>query len=278
MVSQIKLKDILAYVGQFAPWELAEPWDNVGLMVGNPDQEATGVLIALDPTLQVIEEAILEKANIILTHHPLIFHPLKSINTATPIGQFLKKALVHDIAVVSCHTNLDIISDGVSDALARALYLRNTRPLNLTGKRPDQGFGKVGNLPTPMQGESFIHFVAQRLNLQAMMIAGPQPETVSTIAVCGGSGSDLAEAALQAGADIYITAELKHSVARWAEDNGLCVIDAGHFATENIIIPSLLARMTAFFAENNNPAPVIASQRQNSPLRFYIAENMPTNT
>lgn len=277
MVSPIKLKDILAYVGQFAPWELAEPWDNVGLMVGNPDQEATGVLIALDPTLQVIEEAILKKANIILTHHPLIFHPLKSINTATPIGQFLKKALVHDIAVVSCHTNLDIISDGVSDALARALYLRNTRPLNLTGNRPDQGFGKVGNLPTPMQGKSFIHFVAQRLNLQAMMIAGPQPETVSTIAVCGGSGSDLAEAALQAGADIYITAELKHSVARWAEDNGLCVIDAGHFATENIIIPSLLARMTAFFAENNNPAPVIASQRQNSPLRFYIAENMPTN-
>jgi dinuclear metal center YbgI/SA1388 family protein len=277
MVSPIKLKDILAYVGQFAPWELAEPWDNVGLMVGNPDQEATGVLIALDPTLQVIEEAILKKANIILTHHPLIFHPLKSINTATPIGQFLKKALAHDIAVVSCHTNLDIISDGVSDALARALYLLNTRPLNLTGNRPDQGFGKVGNLPTPMQGKSFIHFVAQRLNLQVMMIAGPQPETVSTIAVCGGSGSDLAEAAVQSGADIYITAELKHSVARWAEDNGLCVIDAGHFATENIIIPSLLARMTAFFAENNNPAPVIASQRQSSPLRFHIVENMPTN-
>ncbi|MBU4262306.1 MAG: Nif3-like dinuclear metal center hexameric protein [Proteobacteria bacterium] len=276
MVSPIKLKDILAYVGQFAPWELAEPWDNVGLMIGNPDQEATGVLIALDPTRQVIEEAILKKANIILTHHPLIFHPLKSINTATPIGQFLKKALAHDIAVVSCHTNLDIISDGVSDALARVLYLHNTRPLTLTGNRPDQGFGKLGNLPKPMQGGAFINFVVQRLQLEAMMIAGPLPETVSTIAVCGGSGSDLAEAALLAGADVYITAELKHSVARWAEDNRLCVIDAGHFATENIIIPSLLARMTAFFSENNNPAPVMASQRQNSPLRFYIAENMPT--
>jgi len=276
MVSPIKLKDILAYVGQFAPWELAEPWDNVGLMVGNPDLEATGMLIALDPTLQVLEEAIQKKANIILTHHPLIFHPLKKVNTATPIGQFLKKALVHDIAVVSCHTNLDIISDGVSDALARVLYLHNTRPLTLTGNRPDQGFGKVGNLPKPMQGAAFIHFVAQRLKLEAMMIAGPLPATVSTIAVCGGSGSDLAEAALQAGADVYITAELKHSVARWAEDNGLCAIDAGHFATENIIITSLLARMTAFFAKNNNPAPVMASQRQNSPLRFYIAENMPT--
>ncbi|MCK9295907.1 MAG: Nif3-like dinuclear metal center hexameric protein [Desulfobulbaceae bacterium] len=276
MVSPIKLKDILAYVGQFAPWELAEPWDNVGLMVGSPDLEATGMLIVLDPTLQALEEAIQKKINIILTHHPLIFHPLKSINTATPIGQFLKKALTHDIAVVSCHTNLDIISNGVSDALARVLYLHNTRPLTLTGNRPDLGFGKVGNLPKPMQGEAFIHFVAQRLKLEAMMLAGPLPATVSAIAVCGGSGSDLAEAALQAGADVYITAELKHSVARWAEDNGLCVIDAGHFATENIIIPSLLARMTAFFAENNNPAPVMASQRQHSPLRFYIAENMPT--
>lgn len=277
MVSPIKLKDILAYVGQFAPWELAEPWDNAGLMVGNPDQEATGVLIALDPTLPVIEEAILKKANIILTHHPLIFHPLKSINTATPLGQFLKKALGHDIAVVSCHTNLDIISDGVSDALARALYLRNTRPLQLTGQRADQGFGKIGTLPTPMPAESFIHFVAQRLKLAGMMIAGPQPQTVSTVAVCGGSGSELAEAAAQAGADIYITAELKHSMARWAEDNGLCVIDAGHFATENVIIPSLLARLTAFFAQNNNPAPVFASQRQNSPLRFHIFDTMSTN-
>ncbi|MBU0907953.1 MAG: Nif3-like dinuclear metal center hexameric protein [Proteobacteria bacterium] len=276
MVSPIKLKDILAYVGRFAPWELAEPWDNVGLMVGNPDQEATGLLIALDPTRQVLEEAILKKTNIILTHHPLIFHPLKSINTATPIGQFLKKALAHDIAVVSCHTNLDIISDGVSDALARVLYLHNTRPLTLTGNRPDQGFGKIGNLPKPMQGRAFIHFVTQRLKLEAMMLAGPLPETVSTIAVCGGSGSDLADAALQARADVYITAELKHSVARWAEENGLCIIDAGHFATENIIIPFLLARMTAFFAENNHPAPVMVSQRQNSPLRFYIAENMPT--
>lgn len=154
--------------------------------------------------------------------------------------------------------------------------MHNTRPLTLTGNRPDQGFGKIGNLPKPMQGRAFIHFVTQRLKLEAMMLAGPLPETVSTIAVCGGSGSDLADAALQARADVYITAELKHSVARWAEENGLCIIDAGHFATENIIIPFLLARMTAFFAENNHPAPVMVSQRQNSPLRFYIAENMPT--
>ncbi|MEW6521412.1 MAG: Nif3-like dinuclear metal center hexameric protein [Thermodesulfobacteriota bacterium] len=276
MASPIKLKDILAYLGRFAPWDLAESWDNVGLMLGNPDQEATGMLIALDPTLQVLEEAILKKTNIILTHHPLIFHPLKSINTATPLGKFLQKALAHDIAVISCHTNLDIISDGVSDALARALDLRNTRPLQPAGSRPDQGFGKVGNLPAPMQGEPFFQFVAQRLRLQAMLIAGPRPATISTIAVCGGSGSDLAGAAFTAGADIYITAELKHAVARWAEDNGLCVIDAGHFATENIVIPTLLARMTAFFAENNNPAPVLTSQRQISPLRFHIADNMPT--
>ena len=131
-------------------------------------------------------------------------------------------------------------------------------------------------LPSAMQGESFFPFVAQRLKLEGMMIAGPRPEMVSTIAVCGGSGSDLAGAALKAGADIYITAELKHAVARWAEDNGLCVIDAGHYATENLIIPALLERMTAFFAENNQPVPVFASLRQHSPLRFYISENLST--
>lgn len=276
MVLPIKLKDLLVYLGQLAPWELAEPWDNVGLMIGDPGQEITGLLIALDPTLQVLEEAILKKANTILTHHPLIFHPLKSINTATPSGQFLKKAFNHEIAVISCHTNLDIISDGVSDALARALDLRNCRPLKPAGTDGKMGFGKIGFLPAPMKGEAFLRHTEQQLNLQGLLLAGPLPQSVSTVAVCGGSGSDFADTALQSGADVYITAELKHSVARWAEDSNFCIIDAGHFATENIMIPALHKKICAFFSENNNPVPVFASQIQNSPLRFHISKDMST--
>ncbi|MBI5556605.1 MAG: Nif3-like dinuclear metal center hexameric protein [Deltaproteobacteria bacterium] len=274
MASPIKLKEILAYLGRFAPWELAETWDNVGLMIGNPDQEATGVLVALDPTLPLIEEAIHKKANIILTHHPLIFHPIKSINTATPSGQFLKKALAYDIAVISCHTNLDLIDDGVSEALACALDLLNTHPLAPSASgQPGIGFGKVGNLPLPMTGAFFKDFVAQRLGLKVLTIAGSLPASIKTIAVCGGSGSDLAEAALKSGADVYITAEIKHAVARWAEENGLCIIDGGHFATENLIIPRLVAKISAFLAQTDTAVPVTASPSQNSPLRYYIYEN-----
>ena len=273
MVSAIKLQDILAYLGRFAPWELAEPWDNVGLMIGSPAQEVTGVLVALDPTLQVLEEAIRQKINIILTHHPLIFHPLKSINTATPTGQFLQRALQHDIAVISSHTNLDVIGNGVSDALACALDLRDTRPLQPTGQ-PGQGFGKVGNLPTPMDSAVFLHYAARRLQVEGLLIAGSPPATVATVAVCGGSGSDLAEAALKAGAQIFITAELKHSVARWAEESGLCILDGGHFATEHIIIPRLVSLLTDFFHQNNTAAPVVAAQRQDNPLRYYISNTI----
>ncbi len=276
MVSPIKLKDFLAYLGRFAPWELAESWDNVGLMIGNPDQEITGLLIALDPTLQILEEAILKKANTILTHHPLIFHPLKAINTATPSGRFLQKALCNNIAVVSCHTNLDIISEGVSAALAHALCLNVNRPLKPSGSERDHGFGRIGSLPEPMSGEDFLLFAAEQLRLQGFTIAGPLPEIVSSIAVCGGSGSDFASDAFFEGVDIYITAEVKHSVARWAEENKFCIIDAGHFPTENVIIHSLLERIAAFFAENNNPAPVFASEIQDSPLRFHISDYMYT--
>ena len=274
MASAIKLQDILAYLGRFAPWELAEPWDNVGLMIGSPGQEVTGVLIALDPTLQVLEEAIRHKINTILTHHPLIFHPLKSINTATPTGQFLQRALQHDIAVISSHTNLDIIGTGVSDALACALDLRDTSPLQPTGGQPGQGFGKVGNLPAPMPGADFPRYAARCLRVEGLLIAGSPPATVATIAVCGGSGSDLAEVAFKAGAQIYITAELKHSVARWAEESGLCILDCGHFATENIIIPRLVSLLTDFFQQNDNAAPVVAAQKQDNPLRYYIANNI----
>lgn len=269
MASPIKLKELLSFLGRLAPWDLAESWDNVGLMIGNPDQEVTGVVVALDPCLPVLDEAIAAHANTILTHHPFFFHPLKSINTATPQGKFLKKALQHDIAVISCHTNLDIIATGVSDALADMVELQDTAPLAAAGKEEGQGFGKVGTLKTPLEGTKFVKLVAERLNLTALPMSGPLPETVTTVAVCGGSGSELAQAALTAGCQVYITAELKHATSRWAEENGLCILDGGHFATEKVIIPRLTDALTTFFTQQNQTVPILASGQEN-PLRFYI--------
>lgn len=274
MSSPLLLKDILTFLGEFAPWELAETWDNVGLMVGNPDQNVEGVLVALDPSLSLLDEAIESKANIILTHHPLIFHPLKSINTASPFGKLLKKALNHNIAIVSCHTNLDIIGNGVSDALSSTLGLQKTQPLTTKGTDQTLGFGKVGDLVSPMAGSSFLKFVAEKLGLTGLPVAGSLPESITRVAVCGGSGSELAETAQSSGAQIFITAEVKHSIARWAEENGLCIIDAGHFATENIIIPRLVTELKDFLAEKNKQIPVLASTIQSNPLRLHFFKDM----
>lgn len=268
-VEKVKLEEILSFLGRLAPWELAESWDNVGLMIGDPDQNVTGVLAALDPTLPVLEEAIARNCNTIVTHHPLIFHPLKSINTGQPPGIFLKKALKNDIAVISCHTNLDLIDAGVSNALAETIGLEITGPLRQAGTDPGQGYGKIGHLPAPASGRNFLRQVAVSLKLPGFPVYGALPESVERVAVCGGSASDLAETALTAGAQVFITAEVKHAVSRWAEEKGLCIIDAGHYGTENVIIPYLVDRLHHFLTEKKQTAPVLASRRQNSPLSYY---------
>lgn len=269
MASRLKLKDILDFLGRFAPWDLAESWDNVGLMVGDPEQEVRGVLVALDPTMPVIDEALERGANIILTHHPLIFHPIKSINTATPFGRIFRKILSHELAVASCHTNLDIIEEGVSASLAHLFNLQNTIPLVPVGE-PGRGFGKIGNLPEAMTSATFLRLLASRLKLTTITLAGPLPQTIKRVALCGGSGSEFAEKALQTGADIYLTAELKHATARWAEENRFCIVDASHFATENTVIPDLVSKLQHLMNQNNSTAPVMASQGQTSPLHHYF--------
>ena len=270
MEHSLKLKELLTFLDTIAPLDTAEEWDNVGLMIGDPAQHITGVLIALDPTLEVVEEAIDLRANTIITHHPLFFHPLQSIRTDTPFGHLLKKALSNDIAIIGCHTNLDVAWGGVSDALADTLNLKDLALLAITDKEHSQGFGRIGFLSPPMDGDAFLRHVTNTLHLPALPIAGKLPSKVSRVAVCGGSGSDLAEKALQAGADIYISGEIKHSTARWAEENKFCIIDAGHYATENIIVSKLVNTISSFVSKKNYQAPVLASQTQRSPMSYFI--------
>lgn len=269
MSSLIKLKEFLDFLESRAPLESAESWDNVGLMTGSPQQDVTGVLIGLDPTPDLIREAHRLKINTILTHHPLIFKPLSSIRTDTSKGQILKTALTHDIAVISLHTNLDIAAGGVNDALATRLDLQDVQVLVEKDDQPGTGFGRIGCLSPPLDKTSFLKMVADRLDLPALVYAGSLPEQVDRVAVCGGSASDLAEKAFEAGAQVYITSELKHSVARWAEENGFCIIDGGHYATENVIVPSLVDEIKSYFAEQKKDIPVRASQEQKSPYSYF---------
>ncbi len=275
MAQKLSLKTLLAAIDEMAPFSLAETWDNVGLMVGDPAQEVEGILLALDPTEEVLAEAIASQANTLITHHPPIFHPLKNIRLDNPTGRLLAQALQHNISIISCHTNLDIVHDGVSDAMAKGIELGNLQPLTTQQTPGDDnsatmGFGRIGTLPTPLSAKDFLHLLMTALKTPVLQVAGNCPEKVKTVALCGGSGSDLTETALNKGAQVYITAEVKHSVARWAEASDFCVIDAGHFSTENQIIPLFADLLDNSLRAKGSSTPIQISSKQSNPFKGVV--------
>ncbi len=229
-----QIKDILHILERFAPADLAENWDNVGLLVGTPEGDVHKILIGLDPTNALVDEAISCSANAIITHHPVIFRPLSAIHTDNPEGRLLQKALANDIHIIACHTNLDSAADGVNDVLGKALGLEQLVPLqpNPAVENNNQGLGRIGMYESPITSEEFLGRIFSVLKLETVNIAGVIPDHIQKVALCGGSGSDLAGAAYARGADIYLSAEIKHSTAVWAGEVGFAIIDGTHYATE----------------------------------------------
>lgn len=239
-----RIIDILNNLELNAPFQLAESWDNVGLLIGNPEQTVTGVIAGLDPTNELIDEAINTGCNTIITHHPVIFKPLASINTGTPEGILLQKILSHNIAIIGYHTNFDSAEEGVSDVLSNRLGLSKLRPLLVPPGAPKgTGLGRVGSYDRSLTAGDFTKRLLAALELKGVQMTGRLPETITTVAVCGGSGSDFAKTAFQHGVDVYISAEIKHSTAIWARENNFCIVDGTHYATEKPAVALLIKRL-----------------------------------
>jgi dinuclear metal center YbgI/SA1388 family protein len=272
-MGNMRVKDLLKALNEIAAFGLAEKWDNVGLMLGEENKSIKGVLVALDPTEDVLSEAQELGADCIVTHHPLIFHPLKAIYTDQPMGSFLRRALGNEISVIGCHTNLDQAVGGVNDVLANSLGMQNSKPIVPAERGPEAGpglgFGRIGRLADPLSPEAFIGYLCDFFKLPVLRVAGRLPDEINTVAVCGGSGSDLAAAAYASGAQVYVTGEVKHSTARWAEAAGFCIIDAGHFATENPVVESLVEVLQGIFTERDINIPVTASAKQQNPFVYH---------
>ncbi|MBM9537312.1 Nif3-like dinuclear metal center hexameric protein [Desulfobulbus alkaliphilus] len=232
------VQDFLDILQQTTPEQLAEDWDNIGLLVGDPNQNIDRVLLALDPCHSLLDRARAGRYDLILTHHPPIFRALKAVRTDTPVGGFIAGAIRQGLSVIACHTNLDAMEEGVSTVLATALGLTQSSPLvaTRTGCGNNSGLGRIGAYPTPLSAQDFLNRVRRACAPPWILEAGPRPSQVTTVAVCGGSCSDFSEIALHRKADVFVTAEVKHSVARWAEDAGLWILDAGHFATEQPVL------------------------------------------
>ncbi len=241
----VSVSDIINSLNDIAPVAIAEPWDNVGLIVGDRNRAVRSLLIALDPTNHLLDEAIACGADTIITHHPFILKPLPAIDTANPTGRFLEKALGARINILACHTNLDSAEHGVNDVLADLLGLDDLEPLAPTDSRHPggTGLGRLGKYQQALSGHQFMGRLLSVLQLDSCLVAGPLPPIVRKVALCGGSGSDFAELAYRRGADLYLTAEVKHHVARWAEDCGFCVLDGTHYATERPIVHRLAERL-----------------------------------
>lgn len=248
-----QVKDLLGVLDGLAPTALAEKWDNVGLLVGNPHNRVTTILVGLDATNTLVDEAIARKADTIITHHPVIFKPLSAIDTSDPAGRILQKALAHDISIIGCHTNLDSAVDGVNDILATMLGLTKLVPLQPVeyDGHVDCGLGRVGSYDTPLEKREFLRRLFAVLKLESFNMAGELPEVISRVALCGGSGSDFAKAAYASGADVYLTAEIKHATAVWANEVGFTIIDGTHFSTEQPGTDHLAEKLKEITAENN---------------------------
>lgn len=337
----VKCQVIVDTLDKIAPKYLAENWDNVGLLIGSPAQAVSKILVALDVTESVVEQAISIDADMIIAHHPIFFKGIKNIRTDLPQGRLLARLIKNDIAVYAAHTNLDIADGGVNDILAgrfnlssvesiiieyadklvklavfvpidhadsvrSALFdagtghignyshctfqtvgtgtfmpLSGTQPFigeqnkleqvtevrletimperiskrvvkamlkshpyeevaydlyPLTNVGPGVGLGRVGNLSTPKKLADFIAEVKKVLEIDSVNVVGSPDKLIQRVAVCGGSGAGLIQKAAFVGADVLVTGDVKYHEAQQAVDSGIAIIDAGHFATENVVV------------------------------------------
>ena len=233
----MKVRDIIQVIESFAPLSIQEKWDNSGLCIGSQDAEVTSVLLGLDCTPELVDEAIECGADMIVTHHPLIFSGLKKINSEDPVGEAVVKAIRAGIAVYAAHTNADKVIEGVSGAMAARLSLTDVEVLDEDGD--GTGLGAVGNLPEPMDASEAIAYVKERFGLKVIKTSRPLTEKISRVALCGGSGGSLIGAALRSGAQLYISGDISYH--NFFTPKGFMLMDIGHYESEKEIVDILFS-------------------------------------
>ena len=242
----LPLREVVAALERLYPPDTASSWDRVGLVSGDLDQQVSLVHFAVDPTLAVIEEARAAGADLLVTHHPLLLRGVHSVATASAKGASVTALIENHIALYVAHTNADVASPGVCDALASACALVDVEPLQVVD---GVGHGRVGSLGLPLTLREFVQQLGEVLPRAAggIRVAGPPEALVSRVAVVGGAGDDFFDVVRASGADVYVTADLRHHPALEAREEARggtpYLVDAGHWATEWLWLESACSEL-----------------------------------
>ncbi|MGD8764226.1 MAG: Nif3-like dinuclear metal center hexameric protein [Desulfobacteraceae bacterium] len=275
-----KVSDIVQVMEIIAPTHLAEEWDNVGLQIGDHHWPVKTLAVALDPSLQTVEESHNKNADMLITHHPLLFRPLTAIHFHTPIGSIIQRAVQYQMAIFAAHTNLDKTEDGLNDLFARRIGLQNLKVLQISSVSEDtrqtvnttlglervQGIGRVGDVKQAVELQSLAANIKKELNLQKVKFAGKPDLVITKAAVCTGSGSEVLKSFFASGAQVYISGDLKYHDARDIEAAGLGIIDIGHFASEHIVVAELAKRLETILVQRRLEVDVFACEIEEDPF------------
>lgn len=247
----MKLKEILGALEEYAPLALQDGYDNAGLQIGlAEDADITGALLCLEVTEDIVNEAVLRGCNLIVSHHPILFRPVKSINSDDYIGRTILKAIRNNIAIYSAHTNLDVALGGVNFKIAEKLGLKDIEFLSpkeyvVNGKTIKAGEGVIATLSTPTSKRAFMENVKEVFRLRSLRVNNADKRTISRVAICGGSGSFLIPTAVEKGVDAFITGEIGYHHF-FGYDNEILLMEIGHYESEQYTIDLLRDIVTRF--------------------------------
>ncbi len=264
----MRIQEIIDAIEEFAPLKYQESYDNSGLQVGDPTQEVKGVHICVDITEEVLDKAIEEGCNVVISHHPLLFHGVKKISPIDPTGRVLVKAIKHDITLYSSHTNMDSAPGGVSYRTAEKLGIRVEKPLVVNEKNERFGLGVVGILSEPEDAVFFLKRVKETLQLGVLRhTLIEEGKKVERVALCGGSAFEFYVDAIAEKADIYLTADVKYH--QFFEPNGkLILADIGHYESEQYVKDIFYEIVNGLVSKNNAKFALHFSGYENNPVKY----------
>ncbi|MDY0038948.1 MAG: Nif3-like dinuclear metal center hexameric protein [Desulforhabdus sp.] len=268
-----RVKDIYNWIDEYAPFRYAQSWDQCGLQAGDPEAAVERVLVALDPSSETIREARERRCECLVTHHPLIFRPLKALRTDEFPGNLVIEALLRGVHVIAAHTNLDVARDGTNDRLSRLLDLEQVEPLETDDiwSREERygGMGRTGTLPKAMTVSELAALSKRVLGVDGLRTVGGVDRPVHRVAICTGSGGSLVDAAISSGVDVYITGDVKYHEALRALEAGLALIDVGHFGSERVIVEPLVSYLKRRADQERASLEISAAECERDPFLLY---------